>query len=143
MSKFGSIFVFRNGFRVYPIGEEDDDFFGLARRKQQGYRRFLGTRDLIGRVELKGVKGINEATSRNQGLIRTTEVEQLIDCIRDKCVRRLERYVVDITWKDKHDKDTDDTSRMMLDESSAKVAQLVARMSDTEGVRAPVLQSGT
>ena len=133
--QFGSIFVFRNGFRVYPIGEEDDDFFGLARRKQQGYRRFLGTRDLIGRVELKGVKGINEATSRNQGLIRTTEVEQLIDCIRDKCVRRLERYVVDITWKDKHDKDTDDTSRMMLDESSAKVAQLVARMSDTEGVR--------
>ena len=37
--KFGSIFLFRNGFRVFPIGEERDDFFGLTRRKQQGMRR--------------------------------------------------------------------------------------------------------
>ena len=132
--EFGSIFVFRNGFRVFPIGDQHDDFFGLTRRKQQGVRRFLGSRDLIGRVEVQGAAGFNEATSRNQGLIRTPAVDELIACVRDKCVRRLERYVVDITWKDQFDKDSDDTSRMRLDESSARITQLVSRLADTDGV---------
>ena len=88
-----------------PIGAEEDDFYRLNRRKQQGMRRFLGTRDLIGRVDIKGSPGFEEATSRNDGLIRTPQVSQLIKCVVDKCVRRLERYVVDITWKDRYDKD--------------------------------------
>jgi signal transduction histidine kinase len=132
--QFGSIFLFRNGFRVLPIGADDDDYFGLNSRKQQGQRRYLGGRDLIGRVEVKGAKGFDEATSRNQGLLRTPEVQELVDCIRDKCVRRLERYVVDITWRDKFDQNVDDTSRMRLDESSALVTQLVSRLAATEGV---------
>ena len=132
--QFGSIFLFRNNFRVFPVGDENDDFFGLARRKQQGVRRFLGGRDLIGRVAVKGTDGFNEATSRDQGLIETPQVEQLIACVRDKCVRRLERYVVDISWKDKFDNDTADTSRMKLDASSALVANLVSRLAATEGV---------
>lgn len=132
--QFGSIFLFRNGFRIFPIGEEHDDFFGLTRRKQQGTRRYLGSRDLIGRVEIKGVKGFDEATSRDQGLILTPEVEELIECIKDKCIRRLERYVVDITWKDQFDKDIGDMSRMRLDTSSALIGQLVSRLAATEGV---------
>jgi signal transduction histidine kinase len=132
--QFGSIFVFRNGFRVFPIGTEDDDFFGLNRRKQQGQRRFLGGRDVIGRVEIRGAEGFDEVTSRNHGLIETPNVDQLVTCIRDKCVRRLERYVVDITWKDKFDQEVDDTSRMRHDESSALVAQLVSRLAAAEGV---------
>ena len=131
--QFGSVFLFRNGFRVFPIGAEEDDFFGLGRRKQQGQRRFLGNRDLIGRVEIRGVNGFDEASNRNTGLIRTTEVEQLITCVRDKCVRRLERYVVDITWRDKLDI-LEDASRMHLDESSALIAQLVSRLAATDGV---------
>lgn len=132
--QFGSIFLFRNGFRVFPVGAEDDDFFGLNRRKQQGQRRYLGGRDLIGRVDIKGTHGFDEATSRNQGLIKNERVEQLIDFVRDKCVRRLERYVVDITWKDRFDTDIEDTSRMKLDESSALITLLVSRLAATEGV---------
>ena len=131
--QFGSIFLFRNGFRVFPIGDEEDDFFGLARRRQQGVRRFLGTRDLIGRVQIDGARGFEETTSRD-GLIGTPEVRQLIDCVRDKCVRRLERYVVDIAWKDTYDKDHSDTTRMRLDESSTRIAELVSRMAGTKGV---------
>ena len=133
--KFGSIFLFRNGFRVFPIGREDDDFFGLAHRKQQGTRRFLGTRELIGCVEVAGVPGFQEASSRDQGLIATSQVAQLRDCVRDKCVRRLERYVVDITWKDGDDKDLEDTSRVKLDASSALVARLVSQLAATGGVQ--------
>ena len=121
--QFGSIFLFRNGFRLFPIGHEHDDFFGLTRRKQQGQRRYLGSRDLIGCVEIEGVEGFDESTSRDQGLIRTPQVEELIDFVRDMCVRRLERYVVDISWKDKFDKNTADTSRIKLDNSSVLVAR--------------------
>ncbi len=132
--EFGSIFLYRNGFRVYPIGEERDDFFGLGRRKQQGMRRFLGSRDVIGRVEIRGVRGFDEATSRDQGLIRTPEVEDLIRFLREKCVVRLERYVVDITWKDEYDQWREDTARIRLDRGRALVTELVARLADTADV---------
>ena len=132
--QFGSIFLFRNGFRVFPIGQEHDDFFSLTHRQQQGTRRYVGSRDLIGRISIAGAKGFDEATSRDQGLIRTPQVDQLVTCLHDKCIRRLERYVVDITWKDKEDKFVDDTSRMKLDESSALITQLVSRLADTRGV---------
>ena len=133
--QFGSIFLFRNGFRLFPVGHERDDFFGLTRRKQQGQRRYLGSRDLIGCVEIEGVEGFDESTSRDQGLIRTPQVEELIDFVRDMCVRRLERYVVDISWKDKFDKDTADTSRMKLDNSSVRVAQLVSRLAASKDLQ--------
>ena len=132
--QFGSIFLFRNGFRVFPIGQEYDDFFGLTRRKQQGVRRYLGSRDLIGRISIAGVEGFEEATSRDQGLIGTPQVEQLATCLLEKCIRRLERYVVDITWKDPEDQQAEDTSRMKLDDSSVRIAQLVSRLAGTPGV---------
>ena len=133
--QFGSIFLFRNGFRLFPVGHEHDDFFGLTRRKQQGQRRYLGSRDLIGCVEIEGVEGFDESTSRDQGLIRTPQVEELINFVRNMCVRRLERYVVDISWKDTFDKDTADTSRMKLDNSSVLVAQLVSRLAASKGLQ--------
>ena len=132
--QFGSIFLFRNGFRVFPIGEERDDFFGLTRRKQQGVRRYLGSRDLIGRVSIAGADGFNEATSRDQGLIKTPHVQELLECFLEKCIRRLERYVVDITWKDREDQNVDNTSRMKLDNSSLLITQLVARLAGIPGL---------
>ena len=131
---FGSIFLFRNGFRVFPIGQEHDDFFSLTHRKQQGVRRYLGSRDLIGRVSIIGAEGFDESTSRDQGLIRTPQVDQLVTCLRDKCIRRLERYVVDITWKDQEDQHVDNTSRMKLDDSSVLITKLVSRLAGTPGV---------
>ena len=69
--RFGSVFLFRNGFRVYPIGEDGDDWFGIDARKQQGYAKFLGTRDVIGRIEVSGTEEeFKEASSRNRGTHR-------------------------------------------------------------------------
>ncbi len=131
--QFGSIFVFRNGFRVYPIGHQADDGFGLARRHQHGVKRYLSTRDLIGRVQIDGVPGLDETTGR-EGLIRTSKVNELIECVQMKCVRRLERYVVDISWKDTLDKDQSDASRMHLDDSSAQITQLISNLAGTLGI---------
>lgn len=134
--QFGSIFLFRNGFRVYPIGEDGDDWFGIARRKQQGYRRFLGTRDVIGKIEVSGSENeFKEASSRNQGLIQTRAVSQLRECFWEYCLKRLERYVVPVSWPDKAESFSDDLSRLMTDTGRARVAAAVARLVDNPDVR--------
>lgn len=133
--QFGSVFLFRNGFRVYPIGEDGDDTFGFDRRKQQGYNRFLGTRDIIGRVDVYGSdEEFQEASSRNQGLIKTPAVQQLHKAVMDHCLKRLEKYVVPVSWVDKADANTDDLSRLLTDPGRARVSAAVANLVDNEQV---------
>ena len=133
--QFGSVFVFRNGFRVYPIGEENDDWFGFDRRKQQGFARFLGTRDIIGRVDVSGSEAdFQEASSRNQGLIETPSVRELKDAVMERCLKRLEKYVVPVTWVDKEDKNTEDISRLLTDPGRARVSAVVANLVDNDEV---------
>lgn len=133
--QFGSIFLFRNGFRVFPIGEEGDDWFGIDRRKQQGYARFLGTRDLIGRIDVSGTDAnFQEASSRDSGLIATPAVLQLQECIKEHCLKRLERYVVPVTFVDKEDKNTSDVSRLLTDPGRARVAAAVAKLVDSQEI---------
>lgn len=38
--KYGSIFMYKNGFRVYPFGEAGGDLLMIDKRKAQGYNRF-------------------------------------------------------------------------------------------------------
>ncbi|MGO7043310.1 ATP-binding protein [Rhizobium acaciae] len=133
--QFGSVFVFRNSFRVYPIGEEGDDWFQMDRRKQQGYARFLGTRDVIGRLDVSGPDvDFQEASSRNTGLIETAAVAQLKKCFRDHCLIRLEKYVVPVTFVDSEDKNFGDVSRLMTDPGRARVANAVAKLVDDKDV---------
>lgn len=133
--QFGSLFLFRNGFRVYPVGEDDDDWFGFNRRKQQGYSRFLGTREIIGRVNVYGSDDdFQEASSRNQGLIRTPAVEELRKAVMEHCLKRLEKYVVPVSWVDKADANTEDLSRLLTDPGRARVSAAVATLVDNEEV---------
>lgn len=133
--QFGSVFLFRNEFRVYPIGDSGDDWFGMDRRKQQGYARFLGTRDVIGRIDVSGADSdFQEASSRNTGLIQTEAVRQLRLCFREHCLIRLERYVVPVTFVDSEDKNTSDVSRLLTDPGRARVAAAVAKLVDDKNV---------
>lgn len=94
---YGSIFMYRNGFRVYPFGEPGDDQFGLDQRKNQGYKRYLGTREILGRIEIKGDGvGFKETTSRDGGFIKTREYEALKNLFISEVLRRLERYLVEV-----------------------------------------------
>ena len=96
---YGNIFLFRNGFRILPYGEYNDDSWGLNRRAQQGYNRFLGTRDLFGRVDVEtdNVNDFKEVSSRDGGLIETPAYNELLSFV-SKTHRRLERYVVGVLW---------------------------------------------
>lgn len=96
---YGNVFLFRNGFRILPFGESGDDSWGLNKRQQQGYNRFLGTRELFGRVDVEtdDANLIKEKTSRDSGLIETEASHQLMDYFT-LIHRRLERYVVGVLW---------------------------------------------
>lgn len=133
--KFGSVFLFKNGIRIYPVGDEGVDTFEIDRRKQQGHARFLGTRDIIGRIDIYGSDdNFRESTSRNQSLIDTPAYEQLLDCFDEKCFRRLERYVVGVNWKDALDAEAEDTSRLRGDHASARITAIVAQLAGSDGV---------
>lgn len=97
---FGSIFLFKNGFRVQPYGETGDDSWGLDYRAQQGYARFLGTRNLFGRVDITtdNTTEFKEVSSRDGGLSKTLGYHQLYDAFMEKGLKRLERYVVGVLW---------------------------------------------
>ena len=95
---YGHVFLYRNGFRVYPYGDPGEDSFKVDARKSQGYSRFLGTRDLIGQIEIfseKDTDEIKETTSRGDGLIKTTTYNLIESCFVD-VLKKLEKYVVEI-----------------------------------------------
>jgi len=94
---FGSVLLYKNGFRIHPFGELGDDSLELDTRKTQGHSRFLGSRDLVGRIEINGDNpGFQETTSRDGGLIKNEAYRQLREMFRTFCLKRLERYAVDI-----------------------------------------------
>jgi signal transduction histidine kinase len=125
--QFGSIFLFKNGFRVQPFGEKGDDSWGIDFRAQQGYNRFLGTRNLFGRVSIStnNTEQFKEVSSRDGGLIETSGYYELINAF-ELAHRRLERYVVGVLWGEgfKRQKyfgdDTDKADQYRLDLSTDK-----------------------
>ncbi len=132
---FGSVFLFRNGFRVFPVGEQGDDSFDIDHRKQQGYARYLGTRDLVGRIDVTGSEDdFKESTSRDQGLVETPAYKELQECFWEKCLRRLERYVVGVAWKVPADSFSEDISKLSGDKTKARVIEMLAKLTDSESV---------
>lgn len=101
--QYGSVFLFKNGFRVQPYGDIGDDSWGLDFRAQQGYSRYLSTRDLFGRVDittlsLEEAEQFKEVSSRDGGLVATAGLKQMMDVFKENGLKRLERYVVGVLW---------------------------------------------
>ncbi len=97
---YGSVFIYKNGFRVMPYGEPGEDTFNIDTRKNQGYARFLGTREIIGRISIKGEnESFVETSSRAHGFVRNGTVESLNNFFVKKVLMVLEKYVVNIiSW---------------------------------------------
>ena len=97
---YGSVFIYKNGFRINPYGEPGQDFFGIDQRKAQGWKRFLGTREIMGRISIKGDNDqFVETTSRAHGFIQTPAVDMLANLFLEKVLKVLEKYVVNlINW---------------------------------------------
>lgn len=133
---YGSLFVYKNGFRVYPYGERRDDSLGLENRALQGYARYIGLRSLLGEISISGRnEELKETTSRGDGLVRTKTYNQLTnteDGYLVKTLRRLEKYVVDVTqWGVNSEDETENLSSEKVKENLVK---LVANISDDKSI---------
>ena len=126
---YGSIFLFKNGFRVQPYGNKGDDSWGLDYRAQQGYNRHLGTRELLGQVSIftDNIDEFREVSNREGGLVETVGFKFLKD-IFEKAHRRLERYVVGVLWGEGFRKN----KYFKLEEEVEKQRELLNQDKDTD-----------
>ena len=95
--RYGNVFLYKNGFRVYPYGEPFSDPMGIDSRKSRKTRSRLGTGEIIGRIDISGNKNteFKEASSRGDGLIQNENYNQL-SVFFFKVLEMLEKYVVDV-----------------------------------------------
>ncbi len=96
---FGSIFLFLNGFRIAPYGDRGDDWLGLDIRKTQGTTRYLGSRDIVGQIEISESKEEFKPITSREGLKKTASFNQLREDFFFNILRKLERFVVEgLQW---------------------------------------------
>lgn len=131
---FGSVFVYKNGFRIHPIGEIGrGDIFGLDNRKQQGTSRFFGTRDLIGRIEINGNnEEFQEASSRDGGLARNNALETLQDFFIEHVLKRLERFAIGVARYGNIEEF--DTSDLSTNFSKEKALTFIDALTKSKGI---------
>lgn len=112
---YGNVFIYKNGFRVFPYGERDEDLFGLNLRKTQGHSRYLGTREIMGYIEITDpLNFFKESSSRNNGFIRNAQFEQLEEVYMEFVHKPLERYIHLIKWGE-----IKDQGEVFLDDADA------------------------
>lgn len=132
---YGSLFLVRNGFLVYPVGEKDNDYWGLNQRKQQGHSRYLGAREIIGFVSVNGdEESFRESSSRDKGLIKTSASEELSNCVMH-CIKKLESYVAGVVWKDNLDSEEETAQRMSIDSNRSKIIGLIEKLSKSKKIK--------
>lgn len=108
--EYGSIYLFLNGFRIPPYGEEGDDWLNLEQRRAQGYARFLSSRDIVGRIEVLDSENSFQIISSREGLVRNESFSKLTnrEGYFNKSFKRLEKYVVDgLNWDSIPEEDKD------------------------------------
>lgn len=118
---YGSIFLYKNGIRIHPYGDEGDDWLQLEKRKTQRYAARLSTRELMGRIEIDGYQpGFIEVSSRDGGIVKNEHYNQMLMFIR-RNLGILEKYVVEgIDWES-------ETSTKTLEEIKEDSIMLISR----------------
>lgn len=99
--EYGSIFLYKNDFRIFPYGEPDFDSFGLNSRKAQGYNRYLGHRELLGWINITdSANHFKEVSSRDGGFVSNEYTFQLERMYMELIQRPLESYVQLVNFGD-------------------------------------------
>jgi len=134
---FGSIYLYKNGFRIAPFGDPGNDSFKIDSRHGQNVGRTVGLRDVVGRIEIFGDEKnefFKEATSRNGGFIKNGYTEALAECFMEFCIKKLEDYVFGIARKsiDADDKNQEDTSHLENLKSQNEIFKLIRKEVEKE-----------
>ncbi len=133
---FGSIFLYKNGFRLAPYGDSGDDSFGIDTRQGQKFFERLGTRDLIGRIEISGDNPhFSEASNRNSGLVKNEYYAAMVKCFQENCLAKLESYVKKVTWKTKEDSFKSDVSALNNIVAKSALLEILAKETRDKSAR--------
>jgi signal transduction histidine kinase len=129
--EYGNIFVYKNGFRIYPFGERGNDILGIDNRAVQGYNRYIGLRNLIGLIEIDGQNDeLKETTSRDGGIVKTKAYYQLEEFLIET-LRRLEKYVIDVTEWGVND---DTIENLDVNDVNKRLVKLIGNISDDKSI---------
>jgi signal transduction histidine kinase len=97
VKKWSSIMLFRDGFRVFPYGEEEDDWLGLdaVALGRTGY--VLNKNQFIGHVRISraGNPKLVDQTNR-EGLRETPESQVFVEVLHDAVAERLWSFFKDV-----------------------------------------------
>jgi signal transduction histidine kinase len=130
---YGHIFVYKNGLRIYPYGERGEDPLKMDNRKAQGRTRFLGTREVVGYIDIHGQNDdLRETSSRGDGLIKTATYNELYEWFYST-LKRLEKYIVEVSdWG----KDLSEDDYINLDEHDRVIAlqNIVSKLSKSKNL---------
>jgi signal transduction histidine kinase len=93
LDEYGGILLYRNGYRVAPYGDKDDDWLGLDYKRTSTYAP-INSRVFLGFVALTDREGrFFEETASREHLIETAafaEVRKIMSSILEAAVRRIE-----------------------------------------------------
>ena len=132
---FGSIFVYKNGFRIPPYGDYGFDYFGLDSRKTQKHFSRFGSRDLIGRIEINGDNpNFKEISSRDGGLVRNEHYNLLVKLLINQALQKLEDYATKVQFTSKEDKNKDDLSALNNITAKSALLSLISNEIDDEDI---------
>jgi signal transduction histidine kinase len=97
VKKWSSIMLFRDGFRVFPYGDEEDDWLGLdaVALGRTGY--VLNKNQFIGHVRISrgGNPKLVDQTNR-EGLRETPESQVFVEAVHDAVAERLWSFFKDV-----------------------------------------------
>lgn len=129
---YGNVFIYKNGFRIHPYGDPRNDLLGIDTRALQQYSRQLGTRNLIGQIDIIGEnEALTETTSRDGGLIRNQAFIELVKFFFEKILKRLEKYVVEVTdWG----VDEDDLKELNDKDVRRNLVKLIANITKDDSI---------
>ena len=131
--QYGHIFLYKNGLRVYPYGERGEDPLKMDNRKAQGHSRYLGTREVIGYIDIhEPNEDLRETSSRGDGLIKTKAYVDLVEWFYTT-LRRLEKYGIDIiSWG--NELSNDDFIQLDNNEKQNAIRELIYNLTKSSNI---------
>lgn len=121
LKNWGGILLFRDGFRVFPYGEEDDDWLSLDRKALGSKGYLLNKTQFVGRVCISrtGNPNLIDQTNR-EGLRETAEQKILLKIIDGIIDTELKGFFRRIDTKYKNQK-------LQFGKAKSEVSNLVSR----------------
>ncbi|WP_395753703.1 ATP-binding protein [Prosthecobacter sp.] len=132
---YGSVFLYKNGFRIHPFGDPGDDELGIDKRHQQGFFRTLGTRDLSGRIEVNGANSaFQETSSRDGGLIENKAFTDLKELMIEVALKRLETFAIDLAKFGTEKGELPDATTMSKAEVKQAIFEIITKLTRSKDV---------